>query len=161
MICMNLSGSWELFLDEKKEFTKPPKGNDIIFLPDTTAHAGKGKENKAPNTSYMTENYHFEGYAWYSKEVEIGSEQMEKSITLFLERTRVSTVFIDGVELDTQNSLCGFHKHDLSGKLTAGVHILTVRVDNTTVTDTYLELAEKREANQSFVYGWLKQRVIV
>ncbi|MGD1252448.1 putative peptidoglycan-binding domain-containing protein, partial [Escherichia coli] len=25
----------------------------------------------------------------------------------------------------------------------------------------YLELAEKREANESFVYGWLKERVAV
>ncbi|HCO5404297.1 TPA: hypothetical protein OB680_005189, partial [Escherichia coli] len=27
--------------------------------------------------------------------------------------------------------------------------------------DRYLELAEKREANESFVYGWLKERVAV
>lgn len=33
------------------------------------------------------------------------------------------------------------------------------------ITDTddgdkrYLELAEKREANESFVYGWIKERV--
>ena len=32
---------------------------------------------------------------------------------------------------------------------------------NCTQGELYLELAEKREANQSFVYGWLKQRVIV
>ncbi|WP_449265761.1 putative peptidoglycan-binding domain-containing protein, partial [Escherichia coli] len=25
----------------------------------------------------------------------------------------------------------------------------------------YLELAEKREANESFVYGWMKERVAV
>lgn len=131
MICMDLSGTWELFLDEKKEYVKPPKGNETICLPDSTAHAKKGKENKVPNTSYMTENYHFEGYAWYSREIEISREQEEKNITLFMERTRISTVYIDGVEFDTQNSLCGFHKHDLTGSLTAGTHVLTVRVDNT------------------------------
>ncbi|CDU35685.1 Peptidoglycan domain protein [Escherichia coli D6-113.11] len=27
--------------------------------------------------------------------------------------------------------------------------------------DRYLELAEKREANESFVYGWMKERVVV
>ncbi len=131
MICVDLSGAWELFLDEKKEYKKPPKGNDRIFLPDSVAHAKKDRKNKVPNTSYMTENYHFEGYAWYSREIEIRPEFQEKNIILFLERTRISTVFIDGVEVDTQNSLCGFHKHDLTGKLTAGPHILTVRVDNT------------------------------
>lgn len=131
MICIDLSGRWELFLDEKKEYVIPPKGNDVICLPDSTAHARKGRENKEPNTSCMTENYHFEGYAWYSREIEIKPEHEEKNITLFLERTRISTVFIDGAEVDTQNSLCGFHRHDLKGKLTAGKHVLTVRVDNT------------------------------
>lgn len=131
MSCIDLSGYWELFLDEDKEYTKPPKGNDTIHLPNSVAHAGKGKENKVPDTSYMTENYHFEGYAWYTKMIEIQAGQEEKNITLFLERTRISTVFIDGVEQDTQNSLCGFHRHDLTGKLSVGIHTLTVRVDNT------------------------------
>lgn len=131
MICIDLSGRWEMFLDEKKEYVIPPKGNDVICLPDSTAHARKGRENKEPNTSCMTENYHFEGYAWYSREIEIKPEHEEKNITLFLERTRISTVFIDGAEVDTQNSLCGFHRHDLTDKLTAGKHVLTVRVDNT------------------------------
>ncbi len=131
MICMDLSGCWDLFLDEKREYTKPPKGSDTICLPDSVAHARKGKANKVPNTSFMTENYRFEGYAWYTRVIEISPEQVEKNIILFLERTRISTVFIDGEELDTQNSLCGFHKHELTGKLTAGSHVLTVRVDNT------------------------------
>lgn len=30
---------------------------------------------------------------------------------------------------------------------------------NCTQGDRYLELAEKREANESFVYGWMKERV--
>ena len=32
---------------------------------------------------------------------------------------------------------------------------------NCTQGDRYLELAEKREANESFVYGWLKERVAI
>lgn len=131
MLQVSLQGTWNLFLDEKKEYKKPPKGNETICLPDSTAHARKGRENKIPNTSYMTENYRFEGYVWYSKEIEIKPEWVEKNMVLFLERTRVSTVFIDEKEINTCNSLCGFHKHDLTGNLTAGVHILTVRVDNT------------------------------
>lgn len=131
MLQVDLQGIWDLYLDGEKEYRIPPKGNDTICLPDSTSHARKGRENKEPNTSYMTEKYRFEGYAWYSKDIEIKPEWVEKSLVLFLERTRISTVYIDGEECDTCNSLCGFHKHDLTGKLTAGVHILTVRVDNT------------------------------
>lgn len=32
---------------------------------------------------------------------------------------------------------------------------------NCTQGERYLELAEKREANESFVYGWMKERVVV
>lgn len=32
---------------------------------------------------------------------------------------------------------------------------------NCTQGDRYLDLAEKREANESFVYGWMKERVVV
>lgn len=125
MLHVDLQGLWDLYLDEKKEYSKPPKSNEIICLPDSTAHAGKGKANTKPNTSYMTENYHFEGYAWYSRQIEIAPEWVGKNIVLFLERTRISTVFIDGVEYDTLDSLCGFHEHNLTDKLTVGIHTLT------------------------------------
>ncbi len=131
MVRVDLQGIWELFLDAEKSCEKPPVGNDTILLPDSTAHAGKGVENSEPNVSYMTDRFYFEGYAWYSKQICVMPEWVDKSIVLFLERTRISTVYVDGVELDTQDSLCGFHEHDLTGRLTAGKHILTVRVNNT------------------------------
>ena len=59
MLRMDLQGIWDLYLDGEKEYRIPPKGNDTIYLPDSTAHARKGRENKVPNTSYMTENYRF------------------------------------------------------------------------------------------------------
>ena len=130
MIIKDLQGVWDLYLDAEKKYSLPPKGNDTIVLPDSTAHAKKGTPDEKPTTDYMTDRYYFEGYAWYSRTVQIEEEWADKKITLFLERTRISTVYIDGVELSTQDSLCGFHKHDLTGRLTAGEHVLTVRVNN-------------------------------
>ncbi len=131
MVCVDLQGIWNLFLDEKKRCEKPPVGIDTIYLPDSTAHAGKGNEKSKPSVSYMTDRFYFEGYAWYSRQIMIRPEWEDKRIVLFLERTRISTVYVDGEELGTKNSLCGFHEHDLTGKLAAGSHILTIRVDNT------------------------------
>lgn len=131
MIMKDLQGVWELCLDEKKEYKIPPKSEDSIRLPDSTAHAGKGICKTVPTTDYMTDRYYFEGYAWYTREIEIEESWTNCKITLFLERTRISTVYIDNVELDTIDSLCGFHEHDLTGKLSAGVHKLTIRVNNT------------------------------
>lgn len=131
MLVKDLQGIWELCLDEKKEYRVPPKGEDTICLPDSTAHAKKGICKTEPTTDFMTDQYYFEGYAWYSREIEVEESWVDKKIILFLERTRISTVYIDGVELDTLDSLCGYHKHELTGKLTAGRHVLTVRVNNT------------------------------
>ncbi|KXQ70350.1 hypothetical protein AUQ18_25440, partial [Escherichia coli] len=36
--------------------------------------------------------------------------------------------------------------------------LVLVKALNCTQGDRYLELAEKREANESFVYGWMKER---
>lgn len=130
MKTVDLQGIWSLYLDAEKAYTAPPKPNDTILLPDSTAHAGKGTENLKPTPDYMTDRFYFEGYAWYSRKLFIEESWVDKKLTLFLERTRISTVYIDGVEIDTQNSLCGFHKHDLTGKLSAGEHELTIRVSN-------------------------------
>ena len=131
MIIKDLQGTWDLYLDAEKKYTLPPKGNDTIVLPDSTAHAKKGNPNDEPTTDYMTDRYYFEGYAWYSRTIQVEEAWVDKKITLFLERTRISTVYIDGVEINTEDSLCGFHKHDLTGSLTAGEHMLTIRVNNT------------------------------
>lgn len=131
MKTVNLEGVWELYLDGEKACKIPPEGKDTIVLPDSTAHAQKGVEKTQPNTGFMTDRYYFEGYAWYSRTILAEKEWEEKEITLFLERTRISTVYIDGKEVGTENTLCGFHRHDLTGKLTEGEHRLTVRVDNT------------------------------
>ena len=39
--------------------------------------------------------------------------------------------------------------------------LVLVKALNCTQGERYLELAEKREANKSFVYGWMKERVVV
>lgn len=131
MINIDLQGMWDLYLDGEKNYQTPPVANDSIRLPDSTAHAQKGAENTEPNTGYMTDRFYFEGYAWYSRKIKVEKDWLDKEITLFLERTRISTVYIDGEEIGTENTLCGFHRHDLTGKLTEGEHTLTIRVNNT------------------------------
>ncbi len=131
MTTIDLQGTWGLYLDAGRMYKTPPKANDTIHLPDSTAHAGKGTQNLEPNTGYMTDRFYFEGYAWYSRSIFVEESWAEKKLTLFLERTRISTVYIDGVEVGTEDSLCGYHRHDLTGRLTAGEHELTIRVNNT------------------------------
>jgi hypothetical protein len=71
------------------------------------------------------------GAAWYQKDIDIPDNWNGKTFELFFERCHwESQVWIDGQYIGMQNSLGAPHIFDLTGKLTPGRHVLTVRVDN-------------------------------
>ncbi len=73
---------------------------------------------------------HYLGAAWYQREIEIPAEWEGRSLSLFMELVRwESTVWIDEVCIGSFDSLCVPHRYNL-GQLQAGIHCLTVRVDN-------------------------------
>ncbi|PQP81358.1 beta-glucuronidase [Paenibacillus sp. PCH8] len=127
---INLEGIWKLQLDEHK-VERGQNFSDVITLPNTTSHAAKGKKNENVLISALTDEYLFEGYAWFSREIEIPEHLAGKRCFLHLERTRVTTLWIDGVEWGTQNSLNTPHRYEIEAGLTAGTHTITIRVDNT------------------------------
>ena len=76
---------------------------------------------------------HYQGAAWYQKEVDIPKDWVGQNISLFLERCHWETkVWIDTQEIGMRNSLGTPHIYDLTSKLTAGKHTLTICVDNRT-----------------------------
>ncbi|MFC4101528.1 glycoside hydrolase family 2 TIM barrel-domain containing protein [Paenibacillus xanthanilyticus] len=127
---INLDGVWEFQLDGEKQGRRLPM-NDTIALPGTTSLARKGEPNEAAHADCLTDEYAFEGWAWYAREFEVPAELAHASAMLYLERTRVTTVWIDGQELGSQNSLCAPHVYSLTNRLTPGAHTITIRVDNT------------------------------
>ncbi|PWV99368.1 glycosyl hydrolase family 2 [Paenibacillus cellulosilyticus] len=104
--------------------------NDTIQLPGTTSYAKKGTRSDAVYVNHLTDEYAFEGYAWFSREIDIPEELQGKACFLFLERTRVTTVWVDGQEAGTQNSLSAPHLYDLTPFISDGKHQITIRVDN-------------------------------
>lgn len=127
---IDLSGEWLFYMDAQKGDVLPIF-NDTILLPNTTSFAQKGPINTAYEISHLTDTYKFEGYAWFQKEIKIPSDYTHKTIFLFLERTRVTTIWVDGKQIATQNSLSTPHLYNLSAYLSPGKHTLTIRVDNT------------------------------
>ncbi len=126
----DLSGKWRVHLDEEKRGELPDIYEAEIALPDSTSHARLGKLNEERKYGCLTDIYKFEGYAWFTRTVNITEEQSERELTLFLERTRKTAVYLDGEKVGEYCSLCTPHRYAL-GRLTAGEHRLTVRVDNT------------------------------
>ena len=130
MTITDLSGRWEVCLDESKADALPTKYPDRISLPDSTSNAGLGALNTEMEYGCLTDLHKFEGFAWFRREVEIIPEMSGKNLTLFLERTRKTRVYIDGNQIGEYCSLCTPHRYDLTG-LPAGKHELIIRVDNT------------------------------
>lgn len=78
---------------------------------------------------------HYLGAAWYQKEIEIPINWQNKRVVLFLERPKwKSTVYIDGREIGSNLSLVAEHEYEL-GNLSAGKHLISIRVDNRMLMD--------------------------
>lgn len=130
----DLSGAWEFQLDsdkkgvEQKYYEQTLK--DTIVLPSTTAQMQKGIHGESRETGHLTEPYHFEGYAWYSRTLIIPEKYIGSLAQLVIERTRISHVWIDGQFVGTQDSFTTTHRYDLTKYLTSVSHKLTVMVSN-------------------------------
>lgn len=130
MNCVDLSGKWDVFLDESKSEKIPEKFTDEIFLPDTTSNARLGKRNTEKNYGCLTDLYKFEGFAWFRRKIVVTRESARQKLLLFLERTRKTTVFVDGEKTGEFCSLVSPHRYLLDG-ISEGEHELLIRVDNT------------------------------
>lgn len=114
---INLSGSWDSSL-----------GN--CTLPGTTDENKLG-DGKHPThvTSQLTRTYPYSGIVEYEKDVEIPSQMEGKRLTLFMERTKPSTLWIDGDSIGTLGHIYAPHCYILPA-LTSGSHHIKIRIDN-------------------------------
>jgi hypothetical protein len=76
---------------------------------------------------------HYQGAAWYQKEVTIPASWNGEEITLFLERCHwESRLWVDEREIGMRNSLGTPHLYNLTEPLSPGKHIITICIDNRT-----------------------------
>ncbi|WP_309242012.1 sugar-binding domain-containing protein [Paenibacillus sp. S150] len=127
---ISLEGEWKLQLDKEKQGRQLPF-SEVISLPGTTSYARKGTKNEEIAVGALTDEYLFEGQAWYSKEIVIPDELAGKTCFLYLERTRLTTLWLNDEEIGSRDSLNTPHIYELTGHLRAGTQTITIRVDNT------------------------------
>jgi hypothetical protein len=132
---MSLEGEWRFALDQKNRgleegwFNTPLR--DTIHLPGTTDEGRKGSLNASREPDRLTRLYPYYGPAWYQREIAIPQAWAGKRLTLFLERTKISRLWVDEKPCgQEQNSLVAPHRF-LLGKLKPGLHRLTLRINNT------------------------------
>lgn len=124
---IDLSGVWQAALDAAMQETFPAAYPYEMVLPSTTSAAGLGDINPECPEGYLTDEHKFEGYAWFRRRVNV--PQKATHGLLRLERTRMTTVWLDGVCLGSCNSLCSPHEY-LFNAPEPGEHELLIRVSN-------------------------------
>ncbi|WP_020580278.1 glycoside hydrolase family 2 protein [Actinopolymorpha alba] len=136
---LDLNGSWSFELDPtdvgvKDGWTQKSFAH-TIEVPGSWEEQGFG-ERPPEFIGGWTKRLSYEGAAWYSRTVEIPENWSGGRIWLQLDRVGwQSTVWVDDARIDSQDSLSGPHRFDLTPHLKAGSsHRLTIRVDNA-VTD--------------------------
>lgn len=125
---LDLSGEWKYFLHEAP-LSIPGEG--IIDLPDTPDNARKSVYNPPDsNLSHLRREFSFIGTAVYSKDITIPQDWSDKSISLFIERTRPSVLLIDGDTIGSNSRISSPQNYDLTDVLSPGTHKLEIIVNN-------------------------------
>ena len=130
-----LEGNWGLQLDTAGAGIAPDwltkSCTDSLFLPGTTDMGKKGTYNTDMTlTTSLSRDYVFEGKALYTKQVDIPEEWDGTSVRLVMERTKPTTIWIDGKEVGANNDISTAQQYDLSSYLFPGTHTVAILVDN-------------------------------
>ena len=123
---IDLSGTWRLTLP-----TAPATvGTTTVELPGTLDTNKKGTPiSKKDETTHLSRLFSYTGKAVYEREVVIPQTWRKKSLTLFLERTKPSWLYIDGRLVDSCNNISTPHRYRIAA-LRPGRHTLRLVIDN-------------------------------
>lgn len=125
---INLKGNWHYRLLGAPSAIP---GEGFINLPGTLDQQHKSIYNpEGNNTNQLRREFSFIGEATYSKKIEIPESWKEKHIELKLERTKPSSVYIDGIKIASNSRISSSQYYNLSTTLSPGFHLLEIVVNN-------------------------------
>ena len=132
---ISLEGNWGLQLDTAGTGIAPDwltkSCTDSLFLPGTTDMGKMGTYNTDMTlTTGLSREYVFEGKALYTKQIRIPEEWDGTSVRLVMERTKPTTIWIDGKEVGANNDISTAQQYDRSSYLFPGTHTVAILVDN-------------------------------
>ena len=131
---ISLAGQWHFALDPDGTMTAASPLNDVVTLPGTTDTNQKGTPlSRFDETTHLSRRYAYKGRGWYSRQIDIPQEWTGKPVTLLLERTKYTEVYIDGQLVGCCNDISTPQVYPLTSHLsplTVGRHTLTIMVDN-------------------------------
>jgi hypothetical protein len=159
-----LAGSWRFALDadglgtEERWFEK--RLDDTITLPGTTDERHKGTLLNERAIDRLSRVWYWKGPAWYQRDVIIPDDWRGKRVTLFLERTKHTRIWVDGTSCGSHDSLSAPHVFDVTEVMTPGPHTLTIVVDNANLPPVGPSHAvdERTQTNWNGIIGRMELR---
>ena len=126
---VSLAGQWHFALDSNGTMTVASPLNDTVTLPGTTDTNQKGTPlNRFDETTHLSRHYSYKGRAWYSRDVNFPTAWSGKPVTLLLERTKYTEVYLDGQLIGCSNDISTPQHYTLP--YSEGRHTITIMVDN-------------------------------
>ena len=127
-----LAGQWRFAMDPERTMTALTPCNEKINLPGTTDINRKGdKPATLEETTRLTRLYSYVGRAWYKRTISVPLDWKDKDIILHMERTKPTTVFVDGKEVGSNNNISTPQDYLLTSFIKPGAqHQLCIMVDN-------------------------------
>ena len=159
---LSLAGSWRLNLDSHEGIastTPVTVFEQCIQVPGTTDTQGLGTLNPARELRQLTRRRLHVGPAWYQCDVDIPSHWAGSRIELYIERTKPSRLWLDGLAVgDPQLSVYTPHCYDL-GECTPGRHQILLCIDNAhPIPVSGHALAEATQTNWNGLLGCIELR---
>jgi hypothetical protein len=118
---INLSGEWVLQYGDTET---------VVTLPGTMDTNQQGTPiEKKDETTHLSRLFSYQGAAEYQRLVDIPKTWKKREVTLFLERTKFTEVFVDGHFIGSCNDISTPQRYHL-GVMKPGRHMITIKVDN-------------------------------
>ncbi|MBL7134713.1 MAG: beta-galactosidase, partial [Phycisphaerae bacterium] len=164
-VVFSLAGPWRFALDREgkgegeKWFSR--RLDDTVKLPGTTDENHKGVLKDEQCIDRLSRVWYWKGKAWYQRDVTVPESWKGKHVTLLLERTKHTTVWVDDISCGTQDSLSAPLIFDLTNAMTPGEHTLTLLVDNSILPPVGQSHAfdERTQTNWNGIVGRIEIRV--
>lgn len=125
---VSLAGEWRFVHDPGNQSDPQANFSGRATLPGTPDESGHGTPNPKGGTDGWTRRLLLEGTCWFQRDVTVPAKWADKRITLSLERTKITQLWVDGKRIGSQDGVCVPQVYDLSAVLTPGAHVLTVAV---------------------------------
>ena len=126
-----LDGYWHFDFDRVSNRVPGYVFPDSVYLPGTTDTNMKGNPPaRTDETTHLTRLHSFVGKALYKRKLYIPETWSGRRILLHMERTKPTTVFVDGKRAGSSDNISTRQVYDLTAFMKTGLHELCIMVDN-------------------------------